>query len=74
MPGHDVPPKRQLPPPFDQAALKRFHEHHSGTDFSGVRQDVLDAVAGGSPYLRHVMQRDPLFAVRAFPHPPWPLL
>jgi glutamate-ammonia-ligase adenylyltransferase len=54
-----------LPPPFDQAAVARFWQDLPDPQrqaFQGARP-LMDAIAGGSPYLREIILRAPDHAV-----------
>ena len=74
MPGFAMPSVSRLPPPLDQQAVALFWEHVAPETFEPGAGDLLDAIAGASPYLRHVIERDVAFAGRVFREQPATLL
>ena len=56
----------RLPPPLDAAAVRRFRDAMPDALRDGPRPDLLDGLAGASPYLRDLMLADPDFAAEAF--------
>ena len=56
----------RLPPPLDAAAVRRFRDAMPDALRDGPRPDLVDGLAGASPYLRDLMLADPDFAAEAF--------
>ncbi|MFO1122533.1 MAG: bifunctional [glutamine synthetase] adenylyltransferase/[glutamine synthetase]-adenylyl-L-tyrosine phosphorylase [Hyphomicrobiales bacterium] len=61
-------------PPVDLAAVQRFREAMPSAVLAQLPPDLADAIAGASPYLRHLMLADPDFAAAAFARDPEALL
>ncbi|MBI2719368.1 MAG: bifunctional [glutamine synthetase] adenylyltransferase/[glutamine synthetase]-adenylyl-L-tyrosine phosphorylase [Rhizobiales bacterium] len=63
MPGPDNGGRLVPPPPTDSATIARFWE---GAGFRLADRQLADVIVTGSPFLRHLMQREPQFAAHAF--------
>jgi len=61
-------------PAFDQSAVDRFWEDMPRGVIPEASAPSASAIAGGSPYLAALMQRDPQFAARCFSEDPALLL
>jgi glutamate-ammonia-ligase adenylyltransferase len=68
--------KQQLPAPHDAAAAQRFWNDLAPSHQEKLQshRKFLESFAGGSPYLRALMLRDPLFVEEILSHPPEELL
>jgi [glutamine synthetase] adenylyltransferase / [glutamine synthetase]-adenylyl-L-tyrosine phosphorylase len=64
----------RLPPPLDAAAVRRLRDAMPDALRDGPRPDLVDGLAGASPYLRDLMLADPDFAAEAFVANPESLL
>jgi glutamate-ammonia-ligase adenylyltransferase len=69
MTGEIIERSAHLPPPTDQAAARRAWDQlrESGTPMASfeAQRALLDAIFGGSPFLRELILRDPAFAAES---------
>jgi [glutamine synthetase] adenylyltransferase / [glutamine synthetase]-adenylyl-L-tyrosine phosphorylase len=67
-------PHPVLPPAFDQNAVKLFREDMPAGIIAYEHIDLASSIAGGSPFLRQLMLRDPAYAGRVFSEAPEALM
>jgi glutamate-ammonia-ligase adenylyltransferase len=74
MPGDEASQRRCLPQPADPAAVALFWEKTSLVPADAEQRALAGAMAGGSPFLRHLMLIDADFAARVLAEEPGPLM
>ena len=74
MPGDELNQRRYLPEPADRPAVMLFWEKTSLVPADAAQKALVEAMAGGSPFLRHLMLIDADFAARALAEEPGGLL
>ena len=74
MPGNETSHRHRLPEPADPAAAALFWEKTSLRPTDPVQKALVEAMAGGSPFLRHLMLVETGFAARVLAEEPGRLL
>ncbi len=74
MPGDKTKNRRCLPEPADRAAVALFWEKTSLVPADAAQRALVEAMAGGSPFLRQLMLADADFAKRVLAEEPGRLL
>jgi glutamate-ammonia-ligase adenylyltransferase len=74
MPGNETSHRHRLPEPADPAAVALFWEKTSLRPTDPAQRALVEAMAGGSPFLRHLMLVETDFAARVLAEEPGRLL